>query len=290
MMHRSLPRLLPLRRGFMTACTLAAAWAGFASSASAALDSVINDSPFIPPNWQPPQARPPMSQLPAVPYTLELHGYSQVGNNVMFSLYDVRNRTSFWVTQNDPMHPDIQIVGYNLSDPVNSTVEINDRGRDVELTMQPPSAQPMAVPPPTPPLVVYSPFDTGSANNRGGPAPGAGVPAPGGNNFAAGGPGGGGFLLRGQGNGGGGGGGRGYGRGGGGGGYGNGGGGNGAGGGGYGNGGGGGGFGNGGGGGAGVFGGGANTANNGYTNAGGGGFGAGGGGGAARRQIVQPGG
>jgi len=30
------------------------------------------------------------------------------------------------------MHPDIQIVGYNLSDPVNSTVEINDRGRDVE--------------------------------------------------------------------------------------------------------------------------------------------------------------
>jgi hypothetical protein len=277
-----------MRRGFIVAWTLATALAGFSSSASAALDSVINDSPFIPPNWQPPQARPQMSQLPAVPYTLELHGYSQVGNNVMFSLYDVRNRTSFWVTQNDPQHPDIQIVAYDLP---NSTVEINDRGRDVQLELQPPSTQPMAVPPPTPPLVVYSPFDTGGGNrgNGRGGQNGA-VPGPAANNFAAGG--GGGQLLRGQGNGNGFG--RGNGNGGGGGRGGNGGGGNGnggggGGGGGYGNGGGGNG---GGGGGAGGFGNGANTANNGYSNVGTGfGTGAGGGGGGtARRQIVQPGG
>jgi len=87
-----------------------------------------------------------------------LHGYSVVGNNLMVSLYDVRDHTSFWVTPNDPQHSDIQIVGFDLP---NNTVELNDRGRDVQLALQPPSDQPMAVPPPTPPLVVYSPYYTG---------------------------------------------------------------------------------------------------------------------------------
>ena len=107
-----------------------------------------------------------------MPLALELHGYSLVGSNLMVSLYDVRDHTSFWVTPNDPQHPDIQIVSFDLT---NHTVELNDRGRDVQLALQPPSDQPMAVPPPTPPLVVYSPFYTG---DHGSAAQNAVTPAP----------------------------------------------------------------------------------------------------------------
>jgi hypothetical protein len=134
-------------------CVLAAC----ASSAFAALGSLVTDSPFIPPGWHYTPSLAP-SRLPSIPLSLELHGYSLVGHNLMVSLYDVRDRASFWLTPNDPLHPDIRIVSFDLT---NNTVELNDRGRDVQLVLQPPSDQPMAVPPPTPPLVVYSPFYTG---------------------------------------------------------------------------------------------------------------------------------
>jgi len=42
------------------------------------------------------------------------------------------------------------------------------------MTMQPPSAQPMARPPADASAGGLQSFDTGSANNRGGPPPGAG--------------------------------------------------------------------------------------------------------------------
>jgi hypothetical protein len=154
------------------ACALSCVLTAYASPAPSALNSLLKDSPFIPPGWHDAPTPAPVPSLPSVPLSLELHGYSVVGNNLMVSLYDVRDHTSFWVTPNDPQHPDIQIVAYDLT---NNTVELNDRGRDVQLALQPPSDQPMAVPPPTPPLVVYSPFYTG---DRGSAAPNVGTPAP----------------------------------------------------------------------------------------------------------------
>jgi hypothetical protein len=136
------------------------------------LNTLLKDSPFIPPGWHVTPTLSSSPQLPSVPLTLELHGYSVVGNNLMVSLYDVRDHTSFWVTPNDPQHPDVRIVSLDLT---NNTVELNDRGRDVQLVLQPPSTQPMAVPPPTPPLVVYSPFYAG---DRGGAAQNVASPAP----------------------------------------------------------------------------------------------------------------
>jgi hypothetical protein len=201
--------------------------------------------------------------------TLELHGVSRVGDKYEFSFYNVRTKSSYWVGLNDASNPDIQVVSF---DPVSITADVQANGREMQLSLKAPSTQPMAVPPETPPLVVYSPYDTGGNRAARGPANGA-VPAPiaapAGQGF------GGGQFVRGAGQfgGNGGNGGNGGGRGG----YGNG-NGNGNGGGGYGNGNGGGG--NGGGG----------YGNGGGGNGGGGGFGNGGGGAVPRRQIVQPGG
>jgi hypothetical protein len=104
--------------------------------------------------------------------TLELHGFSMVGREYEFSLHDVRNNTSFWIYPNDPAHADIVINSFS---PRGGVLDLTADGREMQLTLKGPSVQPMAVPPATPPLVVYSPFYTGPR----GPTPRyTGVPAP----------------------------------------------------------------------------------------------------------------
>ena len=160
------------RRGRRAACVLSCVLAGCTSPAYAALNSILKDSPFIPENYheQPPVA--PVTHLPSAPLSLELHGFSIMGNDYLFSLYDVRTQTSFWLHPNDPSHADIVVNSFN---PVNSTLNLTANGREMELTLKEPSSQPMAELPATPPLVVYSPFDTGDHSRS---APGVAIPAP----------------------------------------------------------------------------------------------------------------
>ncbi|MGA2053127.1 MAG: hypothetical protein ABSH19_07440, partial [Opitutales bacterium] len=93
----------------MTACALAAALLAFAPSAPGDTPNpaAIN-SPFINPSLSAPSSAP--VNLP--PLDLELRGVSRVGDKFEFSFYDVRNRTSFWLTQNTS-NQDVQVLGFN---------------------------------------------------------------------------------------------------------------------------------------------------------------------------------
>jgi hypothetical protein len=128
-------------------------------------NSTIISSPFVnaPPQSTPTQPPPANS----APLNLELRGVSRVGDKFEFSFYDTRTRASYWIAQNDTTNPDISILSYNSA---GTSVVVNARGREEQLSLKAPSAQTMALAPATAPEIVYSPFggDNRGANQYGG--------------------------------------------------------------------------------------------------------------------------
>jgi hypothetical protein len=142
---------------------------------AATLKGLIEKSPFVPEDFHLPTTVIKEEPLPSAPLTLELHGYSKVGNAMQYSFYDTRTKSSYWVSPGDK-NPDIQIVSdYN---PSTGAMEILARGRPAEVKMKEASTLAMAELPSTPPLVVYSPFDTGAKRSRSSAQPTVNAPAP----------------------------------------------------------------------------------------------------------------
>jgi hypothetical protein len=151
-MRRRIPALLPSLRGRLAPWAIAALGVACASPApAAASNSTIASSPFGTSPPSPPQA----STANTVPLDLELRGVSRVGGLYTFSLYDVRTRTSYWVSPNDTTHPDIQVLSYN---PAGTSLVVNARGREMQLSLKAPSSQTMVSAAASPPTVVYSAF------------------------------------------------------------------------------------------------------------------------------------
>jgi hypothetical protein len=157
--------------------------AGLAPQSPAAVDSLLDNpgTPFAPQGFHinPPPQRVQMT--PNIPVNYEFHGYTRIGDTYEISLYETRTKTSFWISQGDSSNPLVQVTHFDPGNPTTpATVEVQSSGRTMQLNMVEPSTQAMAVPPPTPPLVVYSPFDTGGGGRggRGNQNGGGGVPAP----------------------------------------------------------------------------------------------------------------
>lgn len=107
-------------------------------------DKLQQSSPFIPPDWTPPAARPSSGereQAPLQPLKIELRGHVDWGEGPRFSLYDPEAQRSFWLSPGE-QYNGIEVLEYGSN---MQTVVISQGGRRGEIRLIQRSDTPLPV-------------------------------------------------------------------------------------------------------------------------------------------------
>ncbi|NDV62500.1 hypothetical protein G0Q06_08565 [Puniceicoccales bacterium CK1056] len=75
--------------------------------------SLVSNSPFLPPGFQPPGTPGQPATPPATSNQYEFRGVYQLSGTYYYNLYDVRERKGSWVTKQDANEKDMRILSFD---------------------------------------------------------------------------------------------------------------------------------------------------------------------------------
>jgi hypothetical protein len=144
--------------------------------------SLISNSPFLPPGFQPPGTPGKPVAPPATSNQYEFRGVYQLGGTYYYNLYDVRERKASWLTKNEAAEMNLSILSFDqdtneLALDVDgetvslSLVETSDRTLPVQTAPAVPTTLPAtpttqpATPEPTRRRVIRPTTRTGTTNS-----------------------------------------------------------------------------------------------------------------------------
>ncbi len=115
------------------------------------LPSLLTNSPFLPPGFQPPGSAAPAPPPAAARTQYEFRGVYQLDDVYHFHLFDTRERRGFWVTETSPREGALEVLEFN---PERNEVTIVVAGEQMSLALVKTSDQPLPIPtPPSAPAV-----------------------------------------------------------------------------------------------------------------------------------------
>ena len=102
--------------------------------------SILRNSPFLPPGFQPPGGSQVSTEIPVSSSQFEFHGVYQLGGQYYFNLYNKRENRGNWMSRNEEINGFPRIVRYNPDEDL-LTVEV--AGEQVALQMIETTDKPM---------------------------------------------------------------------------------------------------------------------------------------------------
>jgi len=118
-----------------------------AAGLPAGLPSLVTNSPFLPPGFQPPGSAAPAPPPAAGRTQYEFRGVYQLEDMYHFHLYDTRERKGFWLTEEAPREGVLEVLEF---DPESNEVVVTVAGEQISLALVRTSDQPMPIQTPTP--------------------------------------------------------------------------------------------------------------------------------------------
>lgn len=114
----------------------------FLQAAEATGLSLISDSPFLPPGFEPPGSGSPIGGPPPITSSeYEFHGVYQLGGVYYYNLFNLRERKGSWVSERKPLE-DVRIISF---DPADNLLVVNVGGEQSNLSLIQTSDRPMPV-------------------------------------------------------------------------------------------------------------------------------------------------
>ncbi|MEX0331353.1 MAG: hypothetical protein AB3N64_08030 [Puniceicoccaceae bacterium] len=112
--------------------------------------TLITKSPFLPPDFNPPGSGAGDPSMPASASQYQFRGVYQMGGEYYFNLYNTRDKSGTWVTENESGGDSPRIVRFNLDEDV-LVVEVSGEQVSLELVETSDRTLPVAsAPRPTP--------------------------------------------------------------------------------------------------------------------------------------------
>lgn len=104
------------------------------SQASAnALPSLVTNSPFLPPGFQPPGTSGSATEAPPPSASqFEFRGVYQLGGTYYFNIYNLRERQGSWITENAVAEDDLRVVSF---DPEENLLVLNVAGEQTRVSL-----------------------------------------------------------------------------------------------------------------------------------------------------------
>jgi hypothetical protein len=94
--------------------------------------TLVSDSPFLPPGFQPPGNPSTPVTPPATSSQYEFRGVYQLGGVYHYNLYNVRERKASWVTKQDTGDTGLEILSF---DPEENALALEAGGETLSLTL-----------------------------------------------------------------------------------------------------------------------------------------------------------
>lgn len=135
-----MPSMRPLPAAFLTCFALLAATS--AGNGSPEAPTLVTDSPFLPPGFEPPGQPGWAPERPEAPGEYEFRGVYQLNNQFYFHLYNVREQSGQWITSESGPDANLQILGFN---PESNRLSIRADSRTLDLALVSTSNQPLPI-------------------------------------------------------------------------------------------------------------------------------------------------
>jgi hypothetical protein len=120
---------------------------GCLASANEQVYSIVGDSPFIPPDFNPPNPNTTVRPSPQQAAQYSYRGVYQLGETLFFNIFNVAENKSQWIREDTADGSDIRVMGYDLE---GDELEVEISGQLLNLSMVKPSNQPIPVQTQTP--------------------------------------------------------------------------------------------------------------------------------------------
>jgi hypothetical protein len=135
-----MPFMRPVPAAFLTCFALLAATS--AGNGSPEAPTIVTDSPFLPPGFEPPGQPGRAPDRPQAPGEYQFRGVYQLNNQYYFQLYNVREQSGQWITRDPAPDSPIQILEFN---PGSNTLSLRVDDRILELALASTSDQPLPI-------------------------------------------------------------------------------------------------------------------------------------------------
>lgn len=103
-----------------------------AEEAEPAMPSIVENSPFLPPGFQPPGSAGKAAEAPASSSTYEFRGIYELGGLYHYHLYNKRERKGNWFTEREAREAGVEIVDF---DPTGDELVVRVGGRQSSLVL-----------------------------------------------------------------------------------------------------------------------------------------------------------